>query len=1086
MNVLKKGLISLAAASILVTGASATSVVQNTVTAKTHYSGVTRANFDTGYYFTMPDINISEQIAGQIAGIQTLSIKIPKTVALAVTESNASGAGSETLVDINVSSISGSNVYVEGNTTTSTILPYLTFDYNSTKKYRLMPLGYELSNEDNRSIAVFSSTDDNANRVALVNSNTGKLIDLNATGQTTSNDGTSVTAISDTNMTTVGTIDTTNADYVIFNVAINNDSVSGNDSGKSTILLENIKIAPKTTTQTGDVNIVVESSEDISTHTVKVGSFTTSPVSLVLNTTTVPNLSPDTATAQDFADFNVSLVDNLEDADGNITLEINTGSWYSAGTSNLTITNSSAKQYTDENNRTVEFDLNDDKLTLGLEGNITTTGVSAGTSITVNFKENGSDGNFSSIAPLATPLTIANVVTDGVQVALAGTKEGSSTSATATTTAVVPGRTYQVGLDVNVSELFATTFEAGETISLSLPTGYVWATKPTVTTQSDANQTTVQADGSNVYTVTFTETDTEGTFKTYTSDDLKETLNITGIKFNVPSSAVSDTPVSLTVSGTNLTNKTGDSTSIDIATVKSSSATISQTFDETSSDVKIGLNSSVSDGKVFFTVEESYAGNLELGKTISITLDKGSFTDTVTAPLAVSATNSKTTSSAITLGSAVYSGDSNQTATFTITDISTANEQNLTLALGDITFANASATAGIVNASIAGTAGVTGTIKVANLVEGNTKTDGTLVALPVSSIDEYTAEMTLNESLTTGLTDSGTFNIYAPKGVIFTGYYAESTKTSTAATYSAYAVKGGDSNVSTTFNTKDTLNVQIPALAGTSSVKFKFKVNVLPDATDGLKTFTIKNVNSGIIATSTNLLYVGTIPTLTAASNASVEAGATTSAVPTNATGTITYVSSDTTVATVAADGTVTVASDATAGATATITATDALTAQAASMTVTVAETAVTEDALVTALKATGSYDITGKYANQDMNADGDKTDASDWTFTFVSNNATYQLLGADASDANPFGWASTTETPATASYYMVNLGDWDADGNTRYDWIVVSTSGAVYKLKGANATTNSFEYETNTDGSVKAYDVTATIDTTANTISFE
>jgi len=134
-------------------------------------------------------------------------------------------------------------------------------------------------------------------------------------------------------------------------------------------------------------------------------------------------------------------------------------------------------------------------------------------------------------------------------------------------------------------------------------------------------------------------------------------------------------------------------------------------------------------------------------------------------------------------------------------------------------------------------------------------------------------------------------------------------------------------------------------------------------------------------------------------------------------------------------------------------------TSEAVAITVT-AEAPATEApaTVVDALLATGSYAINGTFSPYDF-ADADT--AFDWAYVTASGNV-YQLQGNAPSDTDVFGWkpVDVTVPESTNSWHMISLGDWDNDGDPRFDWVMVKPDGSkVYKLGGVSDTGN-FVYE--------------------------
>lgn len=115
---------------------------------------------------------------------------------------------------------------------------------------------------------------------------------------------------------------------------------------------------------------------------------------------------------------------------------------------------------------------------------------------------------------------------------------------------------------------------------------------------------------------------------------------------------------------------------------------------------------------------------------------------------------------------------------------------------------------------------------------------------------------------------------------------------------------------------------------------------------------------------------------------------------------------------------------------------------------------------LKSTLLATKEYGVSGSFAPYNFTG---VDDAFDWTFVTPSN-IVYQLQGSAPSDNDAFGWKKVSVTPSTPSWYMSYLGDWDSDGNGKYDWILVGNGfDAVYKLEGVTDTGN-FAYSDKID----------------------
>jgi hypothetical protein len=106
-----------------------------------------------------------------------------------------------------------------------------------------------------------------------------------------------------------------------------------------------------------------------------------------------------------------------------------------------------------------------------------------------------------------------------------------------------------------------------------------------------------------------------------------------------------------------------------------------------------------------------------------------------------------------------------------------------------------------------------------------------------------------------------------------------------------------------------------------------------------------------------------------------------------------------------------------------------------------------------------GEFDIAGRYSMYDFDNDGQG--AFDWVFQ-TPEGKTYRLQGEAPTDENIFGWKLVNVRATEPSYIMSYLGDYDADGDSRFDWIVIDLSTkAVYKLEGVTKEGN-FKYSDN------------------------
>jgi hypothetical protein len=103
---------------------------------------------------------------------------------------------------------------------------------------------------------------------------------------------------------------------------------------------------------------------------------------------------------------------------------------------------------------------------------------------------------------------------------------------------------------------------------------------------------------------------------------------------------------------------------------------------------------------------------------------------------------------------------------------------------------------------------------------------------------------------------------------------------------------------------------------------------------------------------------------------------------------------------------------------------------------------------------------VSGAFAPYDF---AGVSSAFDWTFT-TSSGTVYQLQGKAPIQSDVFGWKEVNVTPGTTQWYMSYLGDWDGDGKTKFDWVLVGNgTNAVYKLAGV-ADNGNFAYSSKID----------------------
>jgi len=115
---------------------------------------------------------------------------------------------------------------------------------------------------------------------------------------------------------------------------------------------------------------------------------------------------------------------------------------------------------------------------------------------------------------------------------------------------------------------------------------------------------------------------------------------------------------------------------------------------------------------------------------------------------------------------------------------------------------------------------------------------------------------------------------------------------------------------------------------------------------------------------------------------------------------------------------------------------------------------------LNTHLESTKTYDINGTFASYDF---AEAEAAFDWAFV-MANGTAFQLQGIAPTETSVFGWKAVDVNPTitSSSWNMIYLEDWDQDGDTKFDWVLIKNeleTSLIYKLGGANENGN-FIYE--------------------------
>ena len=109
------------------------------------------------------------------------------------------------------------------------------------------------------------------------------------------------------------------------------------------------------------------------------------------------------------------------------------------------------------------------------------------------------------------------------------------------------------------------------------------------------------------------------------------------------------------------------------------------------------------------------------------------------------------------------------------------------------------------------------------------------------------------------------------------------------------------------------------------------------------------------------------------------------------------------------------------------------------------------------------TLNVNGEFSNYDFPG---VTSAFDWTFTTSANTGmrVFQLQGVAPSESDVFGWKEVSVIPNTVVWYMSYIGDWDHDGDGRFDWVLTSNgTGGIYKLSGVSDSGN-FAYSSPID----------------------
>jgi hypothetical protein len=883
--------------------------------------------------FTL-DMNISETLASWATStIQELKITIPSNLTLLDQKTGTPISASSSVGDIYIDNTKGSYLYLDTDGDGDIVGNYNNSILKYNSKYHKL-----LTESDGTSV----STSSTEKKVGKASYSSGAL---------------------------------TLSFYIDFAEGSSSSSSSSSYSDTGSFLINDLNLST-TSGGSGDVDLIISggTSTYFPTQTITIGSYVDSAALLELNASSVNNVKAGDGYAE-FSDFNVTIADNMVDGDGNIRIKMNTSNVsfndinvsFGAGygddgkgkanyDTNISIDDSDILIDWSELKAKVGADMNH---TINIKGHLTVgSSVGDGTAVTISF-DSDSDGNFTSNLNTSDSLTIATVAKDGVAVSNKTSAYSSKIN--------LANKSFQTGTDFNITEKFDDSFESGDTITLSLPSGYTWDSKPTIerytysgstwsqdtTYNSGVYQSSVNPDTtSNVYTLTLSSTQSDYKTKVYTSSSTRERLRISDLAYSTPSDATADTTVEMAVAGS-IEDSSRDvtGTPINIAVIKDSTATVDDTTDITSDDFIQPLAGIVAKNKATFKITETYAGTIQEGTTITLTLPTGHFPKCTEAT-----TPAQSATTAFVVGTPSCTDDTNKTVSWSVSTESTADGKSVTFYLPEMDFAG-NDTEQVISATVGGTAGVTGTVTVADLRDALTITSGEVVELTKGDVDTYTGELIFTESLKAGLPAGSQFKLVANEsGILFNGTCKVATKTTTATTYSSES-SCTTATTSDTFNTNDTLTVTVAGADGTmQDIKYRFGVNVASTATDGVRTFKLMDVsNTGIETTTVNLARIGAVADLSAdktsislnVTDATDETAVadTETVTMSNALGTLSVACADTTIATANLSGNaVTITAGSTAGTT-TCTVTDSGgTDRSVGITVTVADPSVDTD----------------------------------------------------------------------------------------------------------------------------------------------
>ena len=535
--------------------------------------------------------------------------------------------------------------------------------------------------------------------------------------------------------------------------------------------------------------------------------------------------------------------------------------------------------------------------------------------------------------------------------------------------------------NIVLTELFGDVVDSGKTFTITAPTGITFTSAGSVAsdTTGTANATVALDTSTNTITVT-TASDaassaTSAGAITLQSVALKAASTYTG----------STVPLTITDVDSNVTGG---------ALVVANAAAPATTVAGPTTVPTIGLEASTATLGTATLTEDLY-GAVKTASDITLTAPSGVTIESATLT-GISGTLTTTDGDAAA-GNQAFVNPGGASAFWTTTAESSASGEN-TLTLTVVATVDDTVAAGTdLDFTFSGAAGVSGSVTLATVDEGNTLTAGSTATLTPGSTTAQTASaLTITESFASALS-TGTIRIIAPTGVTF----ADATSTGSG-------IASANGTIGTTFVANDTVSYTLTATGAVDTATITPKVFVASDAS-GMLSFTVSDGDNtgasltGMTGGTVTLGYAGTVDTLAGTSAGDTIPGGTTTIAITGGVAPYTVASSDDTLATATVtDSTVTVTGVA-AGAP-TITVTDSLG--------TTVDVAVTVQALASVPDAPA---VEGR-----MPGGGTSTDSG----------VTYSTDGA----------ASTSDTLAIPASITPESGDETATGSV---FVVASVSGS-------------------------------------------